>query len=464
MTSASLSPRAAAAGGAAAVPTSVVLWYALPQVPHSFAMLPVVNYVPGFYADHVGMPLALVGLILVLTRLADAFIDPFVGSWTDRTRSRFGRRKPFIVAGLPPLMAATWAVFAPPDQVGPVYLFFGLFVLYLGFTIVDIPYVAWGAELSNDYDERSRISAWRAVAGTAGSLITLAIPVLLQQVGRSDVVTAMRAMALCFLVLQPICFGLALWKVKEPPEERVPAPPLPWRQRWGVLLANGPFMGLCAALSLLIIGMAVGATLNMIIFKHVIGEPDLFASGIFAQNVVAIACIPVWLAVSKRFGKHRAMAIGAAMIGVFTALSWFAGRGDGGYLSALLIGIGAAMGGTLALVSAMVADLVDRDLVETGEERTGLFFAALGFATKVATVAGVLIGTAIPGLAGFQPSDPTHSAASIEVLRLVYALTCPVLAIPAAIILWRYPLTRARQEEYRREIAARRSGASGAVA
>lgn len=450
-----------AATGAAAIPTGMVLWYALPQVPHSFAMLPVVNYVPGFYSDHVGMPLALVGVILVLTRLADAFIDPFVGSLSDRTRSRFGRRKPFIVAGLPPLMAATWAVFAPPEQVGPLYLFVTLFILYLGFTVVDIPYVAWGAELSNDYDERSRISAWRAVAGTGGSLITLSVPVILQQMGNYDVELAMRTMALCFLILQPICFALALWKVAEPAEERVPAPAMPWRQRWGVLLANRPFIGLCAAMSLLIVGMAVGATLNMIIFKHVIGEADLFATGIFAQNVVAIAFIPVWLMISRRYGKHRAMAIGAALIALFTACSYAAGRGDGWYLSALLIGIGAAMGGTLALVSAMVADLVDRDLVETGEERTGLFFAALGFATKVATVGGVLIGTAIPGLAGFQPSDPTHSAKSLEVLRLVYAFTCPLLALPAVLLLWRYPLTRERQEEYRRQIAAARGASIG---
>lgn len=430
-------------------------WYALPQIPHGFALLPVVNFVPGFYSDRLGMPLAIVGIVLVMTRLADIVVDPFIGAWSDSTRSRFGRRKPFIAAGLPLLMLATWFVFVPPGPVGATYLFGWLFLMYLGFTLVDIPYGAWGAELSADYDERSRIQAWKGAANSLGSLVTLSIPVVLQSLGYGDIVLTMMAMAICFIILQPTCFALAMWKVPEFPERRIAAPRQSVLQRWRLLAANRPLLRLCLALMLLIAGMAIGATLNMIIFKHVVGQPEYFAPAIFVQNVVAILAIPLWLRVAARVGKHRAVAIAALVIGMMHALSFFATRGDGLLLATILVGIGVAMGGGFAILNAMVADIVDRDQVDTGEERTGVFVAVLGMATKFAIVIGVLLGTAIPGMAGFQPSDASHSANSLLTLRLVYAFVAPLLAAMTAWLLWRYPIDRAAQEELRREIAAR---------
>lgn len=446
-------------GGPAKLSSSRLAWFALPQVPHGFALLPVVNYVPGFYSDHLGMALALVGVVLVLTRLTDIVTDPLIGAWTDNARTRWGRRKPFIVAGLPILMAATWFVFVPPGPVGATYLFLALFVMYVGFDLVDIPYSAWGAELSNDYDERSRIQAWKGAANSLGSVVTLSVPVIMQALGHNDIAQIMMVMALCFLILQPTCFALALWKVPEPPEERLPAPKQTLVQRWKLLLTNRPLLHLSAALVLLVTGMAIGATLNMIVFKHVIGQADYFAPAVLVQNVVAILFIPFWLKVAGALGKHRAVAIAALTIGAFSASTILAGPGDGWYLAAVIVGIGAAMGGGFALIQAMIADIVDRDLLATGEERTGSFIAAIAIATKFAVVFGVLLGTAIPGLAGFQPSDPAHDPQALLVLKAVYAFVTPLLAIPAAWILWRYPLGRTEQQALRREIQARASAA-----
>jgi Na+/melibiose symporter-like transporter len=198
--------------------------------------------------------------------------------------------------------------------------------------------------------------------------------------------------------------------------------------------------------------MAIGATLNMIIFKHVVGEPDMFAPAIFAQNIAAIIGIPLWVRLAGTIGKHRAIALAVLTIGAVSAMTFLVGRGEGLFLAALVVGIGSAMGGCFALVAAMIGDLVDRDLIQTGEERTGLMFAALGMATKLAVVFGVLIGTAIPGLAGFQPSDAVHDAGSLLVLRAVFAFVTPVLALIAAWLLWHYPLTRRQQQQLRARI------------
>lgn len=431
-------------------------WYALPQVPHGFALLPVVNYVPAFYSEYLGLPLALVGLMLVLTRVTDVITDPLIGAFSDRTRSRFGRRKPFILAGLPILLIATWFVFVPPSQVTPAYLFWGLFFMYLGFTIVDIPYQSWGAELSDDYDERSKVQGWRSIANSLGSLVTLSIPVVLQLAGYKDLAVIMMAMAICFIVLQPLCFGLAMWRVPEPAAETLPQPTKSMLSKWKTLLGNTALLRLCGAVGLLVAGMAIGATLNLIIFTHVAGQPEMFAPAVFVQNVAAIIGIPLWVKLAGHLGKHRAIAVAVLIIGALSAATFLVGRSEGLLLASIVIAIGFAMGGCFALIAAMIGDLVDHDLVETGEERTGLMFAALGMATKFAIVIGVLIGTAIPGLAGFQPSDATHDPDSLFVLRAVFAFVTPLLAAIAAWLLWSYPLTRDRQLLLRERIAEMR--------
>lgn len=439
------------------LPTSTVLWFALPQLAQGFALLPVVNYVPGFYSDHLGLPLAIVGLMLVLSRLADIVIDPFIGAWSDRSRSRFGRRKPFIVAGLPIMMISAWFVFVPPAGAGAAYLFWGLFFLYLGFALVTITYASWGAELSDDYDERSRLTAVRGAFGSAGSLLTLAIPVVMQALGYRDIALIMMVMVICFIVLQPLTFALTMARV--PDRAGVVVAPTVGRGKMSALLGNAPLRRLLGAIMLLIIGMAIGATLNMIVFKHVARQPDYFASAVFVQNVVAILCLPLWLRLASKVGKHRALAIAVLVIGGFSAATILVGPGDGLLLSVLIVGIGVGLGAIIFLSSSMVADLVDRDLVDTGEERTGLYMAAAGMASKAAAVIGVLLGTAIPGLAGFQPSDVMHTPESVLVLRTVYAFVCPVLALPAAWILWNYPIDRAAQQALRATIDARRRAA-----
>lgn len=443
----------------ASLPKATIFWYALPQVAQGFALLPVINYVPGFYSDHLGMSLTMVGLMLVLSRLADVIIDPLIGQASDRTTLRFGRRKPFILGGMPIMLIAAWFVFVPPAEgVTPLYLFLGLFFLYLGFALVTIPYASWGAELSDNYDERSRIAAIKGALGTVGSLIVLSIPVVMQWLGDGDIARIMMVMVICFIIFQPLTFGPALARVPDRPGVKLEREPVPVWTKTKAILANGLLMRLLLSILLLIIGMAIGATLNMIIFKHVVGAADAFAPVVFIQNLVAIAFIPIWLRLARHLGKHRAMAIAIVSIGLLSALTWYVGRGDVVLLGAIVVGIGAGVGAVVFLIGAMIADIVDRDLLATGEERTGLYMAAAQMAAKLAGIIGVLLGTAIPGLAGFQPSDAVHDPRSVEVLRMVYAFVCPVLALPAAWVLWTYPLDRAGQEELRRRISEARGG------
>jgi glycoside/pentoside/hexuronide:cation symporter, GPH family len=433
-----------------------LFYYALPQIPHSLALMPVVNFVPAFYADTLGLPLAMVGLMLFLTRITDIFTDPVIGIWSDKTRTRIGRRKPFILAGLPMLCAASWFVFVPAEGAGLLWLFIGLFFMYLGFTLVDLPYASWGAELSNDYDERSRISAWRGGFGAIGTLVTLSIPLILQLIGRPGAGEALFWMAVFFIIAQPLAFAVMMRKVAEPPPGDLSNLRVSFSQGARAVMTNRPFVRLLMASGLMLAGMVVGATLNLLVLTHVIGAPEAFPTVIFLQNIVMLLGIPVWARVASRYGKHISMSLCALWVAAALSLSFIWTRGDVVGFSATIILLGFGIGGLLFLGQALTADVIDKDLLETGQERTATYYAVLGMGTKAAIAVGVLVGTAIPALIGFQPSDPVHAPETLLGLRAVYAFAGTPFILIAAYLLWHYPLTRAVQSDLQSAIAQRR--------
>ena len=127
------------------------LAYAAPGFALAIPLVPVFTFLPTLYARDVGLGLARTGTILFLARVLDFALDPLIGFASDRWRTPLGRRKPWIMAGAVAAGTALVALFAPPDGVGPWYLLLWLALLYAGFTSVQVPYYAWGAELVPDY-------------------------------------------------------------------------------------------------------------------------------------------------------------------------------------------------------------------------------------------------------------------------------------------------------------------------
>ena len=117
--------------------------------------LPMALFIPAFYAGELGLPLAGVGAMIAVSRIFDVIADPLIGVVSDRLHTRWGRRKPWLAAGTPIIMLATWMLFVPTGQVSLIYLMIWTSVLSIGYSLFDLPYKAWGAELSTGYSERS---------------------------------------------------------------------------------------------------------------------------------------------------------------------------------------------------------------------------------------------------------------------------------------------------------------------
>ena len=136
-------------------------------MPIQMAAIPVAAFIPNYYGQDLGLSIAAVGTIWLLTRLFDAVSDPLVGWLSDRTKTRWGRRKIWMVLAVPFLMLAIYKLFMPQAPVTESYLLIWLVALWTGWTMLFIPYYAWAAELSEDYNERTRITGWRAWIGMA---------------------------------------------------------------------------------------------------------------------------------------------------------------------------------------------------------------------------------------------------------------------------------------------------------
>ncbi len=428
--------------------------YAVPYLTHALAMTPLITFIPSFYADAHGLSLALVGAILFFTRLTDIITEPLIGILSDRTKSKYGRRKPWIVAGLPFLMLGIWMVFAPPFKVTAAYAIFWIAVTYIAFNVVDTPYKAWGAELSKSYSGRTRVAGWREGFGIASSMSALALIFFLQSQGMGSTADLMFWLGTSFVVLMPILFAVGLVFVAEPDVEVVTVPPVSFREATAVLFSNKPFMRLLGGLIVLMAGAIIGASLHLIVMEKVFNAKHLFPIILAGENIAGLLSLPFWLWLSKRIGKHRALAIGTLSMALLSFPIPLIDHDRPDLYAACIIIRGFAGGALGILVSAMIADVVDLDTLKTGKARNGLYFALVGTLSKFGLAFGALIGTSIPALAGFAMTGPNTDAAIFSLMATYAWLPMLIMGL-ATPFFWFYPLTEAVQRDLRAQIDAR---------
>lgn len=443
-------------------------FYGLPNIPLSVVHLPLAIYLPAFYSQNLGLSFAVVGAIIALSRIGDVFTDPLIGVMSDRSKSRFGRRKPWIAAGIPLMVAALWFLYVPPVEVTPWYLLVLVSLVYLANTLIDLPYKAWGAELSANYGERSLVTGAREGLGIVGLLLALIVPLLVQAAGYPGTENAVLSLAITTAILLPLLFVPALLFVPQPPREEIAAPPLTWKGNVAVVISNMPFVRLCFAVLLLIVPVSMTATLSILFVSHVMGEAERFTMFILLYYVASFVAVPVWLRIAARLGKHTTVALAVFWLSLWSAPIPLLGQGDFWLFLFLMLMKGSSVGALYFLPASMAADVVDYDTVRSGKQRTGLFFSMWGMVLKGAIALGVFVAAIGVEAMGFDPrcaSTPEQIAARPDAcvnpgdalfwLACFYSVIPAIFALLALPFLWRFPINETRQRELREEIAKR---------
>lgn len=434
-----------------ALPTRTLIAYAAPSIPLALLGLPLTVYLPAFWAGDMGLPLATVGAILTAVRLLDVITDPLAGRWSDTLVSRFGRRKPFIAAALPVAAIGIAGLFFPPEGAGGLWLFAFAALVTLGWTLLALPYQAWGAELSSDYAERTRITTWREAGTILGIVLSAALPTLLGITGTAATLALLAALTMGLAL--PLVL-LMLWRVPEVPRAPTAAAPLSTALR--TAMANAPFRRLL--LAWLINGIANGlpAALFLLLCAQLLQAPDAAGPLLLVYFLAGVAGLPLWAAAARRWGKHRAWCV--AMAWSCAAFAFVPLLGPGAVLpfAAISIASGLGLGADLALPPAMQADVVDLDELESGEQRAGLFFAAWTMAQKAGNALAVGIAFPLLGWAGFN-AQGANTATALAALIALYCAAPIALKLAAVALMWRFPLDAAAQAGIRARIEARRT-------
>lgn len=427
-----------------------------------------------YLTDTVGLNPWLAGLALSIGRVLDAISDPIVGSLSDRTRSRFGRRRPFMFVGALITFAAMSIFFVNPHLGSQAALFIWAAAGYtilaaVGFTMINIPYSALTPEIARDYDQRTSLNSYRFTFAILGTLLGagLALP-LVSSISGARVVNntwvgdpsgGYAVMGLVFGAMVALTTFITVFTVKETARaiERPKNGFLNMAKGYASAFRNRAFLLILIPWTLNITGITVLSTVLQYYFTNVRNESDPFTvtAALLILLVVAMAFIPIWTLISKRIGKKWSYAIGmlelaAAILTIFIV-------GPSVPLAALyaligLCGVGFSTG--YALPWSIIPDAVDSDYAVSGENREGVFYGIWTFCSKLGQAFSALIIGGLLSMTHYNGSIAVQGMDTQLVIRLLFGPIGAAFYVAAAIVLSFYPITHAKHVEIRKRIEA----------
>lgn len=401
--------------------TARVFAYGLLGAPLAAAALPIYIHIPKLYAEHYGVSLTLLGVVLFAARLVDALADPLIGAAGDRARGR----RPVVLIGLLPLAVGLPALVKPLAGIDPLLWLVGaLLLVYAGYSIATINYAAWGAELSATPALGTRLVASREGWALVGVVAASIAPGLLSD----DAPTGLWRAVLCWL---PWLALAALLTSSTVPELRPQAVAQPLRVTLREVLRHARFRRLLAVFALNGIAAAVPGTLVLFFIADVLLAPEREGVFLALYFVAGVLALPLWTRLADRIGRARSWAVSMLLAIAVFGWAWTLGPGDTTAFMLICVGSGVALGADLALPPALLAGLIARR-----EEPlpAGGSFGVWTFVTKLNLA--LAAGVALPALAllGYRPGEQGDEARAA--LTAVYALLPLLLKAAALCLLW----------------------------
>ncbi len=460
--------RASQGGATEKLSPALKLAYGAPNVAGAAMAIPVAVHLYKFYSDTILVPLAWVALASVAARVFDAVIDPFVGWLSDRTRTRWGRRRPWIAVAAPLAALAFVALFAPPRALSTaeaaVWLAVTLMLFFCLNTIYGIPHAALGPELTLDYHERASLYSVREGFSLVGTLLAAAAPGLVV-VWLGDARAAYAWLAVGYGVLMVVLYWWLVARVRERPDfsARAPNPLVPGIRR---SLRNRPFLVLFACY---IVGSIPGAIPGLLMpyFNRYVINPGLDEAAVetwlsiflLAYFGAGLLCLPLWLAASRRFGKLNAW-LASFVMGVTGGCAMFLlGEGQNLALLALISWSGSSFGAGLFLPPAIQADVCDYDELHTGKRREAQYLALWGLVPKFIVIPSASLPLALLAWLGYRP-NLRQSEEVLFAIRAIFTLTPALFSVLAFLIAWRFPIDERVHREILAGISAHKRGES----
>lgn len=419
-------------------------------------------YLTKFYVDVVALPAGIMAVAIAAGRAFDAITDPLMGWLSDRTRSRFGRRLPYIVIGVLG-NAAMFVVLLNPPAVLPeaglaTWAVSALLLSFLFLTVASVPRQALAMELTQDQGHRQDLFA--AIAGFVafGTVVGALMPNMLGAAGIEDPRAQMTWQGMIYAGAYLAANAVFLAVIREPPafRERGRTPLVPGVRR---ALRNRPFRVMFVSHIVTAIPFAIPATMLPFYTQHVL-QADAVWVGYFllAYLLSGLLALPIWLLIAQVRGKRFVWLCASAIAVIGGGALFFAGPGDERNVLFLHMLVGLQSAVWLFVGGAMHADVVDYDELLTGARREAQFAALWGIIPKFALVPGAALPLAVLGGLGYVPNADTQSDTVVQTIAALHALVPAALNAVGLSIMWWYPLSEARHAAVREGVAAHARG------
>ena len=439
------------------LPLSMKLAYGLPNFAGMAMGVPVAIHMTKFYSDSIGVAVGFIALAQVLARALDAITDPLMGWLSDRTRSPWGRRRPYILVGAPLTAISMVALFGPPDGITPLMgaaWFTTAFMAYFFFhTVYFIPHYGLGPELTSDYHERSNLFAWRDGISLVGQAFAAASPAIFIAAIKAQGTEQAEAERITFLwfsvgmsVLLVISYYWMCWRVPENPafSARKPNPLVPGVRR---VLRNHPFRILLACYMVTTITSGGIGVLMPFYLRYALGITDWvewMGVALLLGYGTGVVTLPVFVRLARRYGKKQVWILSFILSFICQALltalpSFIYGDSAAPWVMFFFMIGGMAFSTGQFLGPSMQADVIDYDELYTGKRREAQYTALWSIVTKFAIIPSSAIPLAVLATLGFEPNVEQPDAVRWAI-RLLYAGVPGTMMLAAIFIAVRYPI------------------------
>jgi len=403
----------------------------------------------GFWAlnyltDTVALPAAAAGLAIMIGKIWDAVTDPMMGYLSDRTKTRLGRRRPYILIGAIPLGVAMWFFFSNPHISNvtalTVWATAALCFLNTMYTIVNIPYSSLTPELTQDYHERTSLNGWRFTFALFGTVLGAAIvlPIVSSFPNRSE---GFSAAGLFMGAVMAVTALVTFFSVKEPAHETREIPKENILATYAAVFRNKAFVTLILAYALNIVAINFVQGSLVYYFKYVFEKESMTTIAMIALLFVAIITIPISIPVSKKIGKRAAYQIGFAVLALACLAIFVWGHGFGMTFVFVMMGIaGVGLGFSFVAPWAMVPDTIEWDAHHTGNRKEGAYYGMWTFISKLGQALSIGFSGLILSRSGYV-ADAVQSAASILAIRVLVGLLPSIVFAAGVAMMASYPIT-----------------------
>jgi GPH family glycoside/pentoside/hexuronide:cation symporter len=408
-----------------------------------------------YLVSFIGIPAILAGVLIGASKVFDAVIDPLIGIASDRTQTRIGRRRPYLLVGGVASAASFWLLFHVPIlekmhlRVAAVEI--ALLLTAAGYSLFNIPYLAMPPEMTSTSEQRTGLTAYRIAAVSVGTIVASVIGPIVIDAGGGGLAGHRLMADLVSVILFAAAMGCFLTTARAPFRNRGVKSGFTFQEQFRLAARNTPFVVLMGVKLIMLVGGAVSGGIMPFLFVEVMTSTySVMAQYFLISSVVMILSQPIWVALCRRYGKRPVFFVITPIGGVISATWLLAGAHEPHWAIFVRAALGGVFGGgTFLITQSLLPDTIAWDYRQTGLRREGVFAGVYTTIEKVAYALGPAVAGIILGAFGYIPSTGgavTQPASAISgvYICLIFPIVCAILTVA---LFTQYRLTEAMLRE-----------------